>query len=172
MEKNFCSRVVGATNISLYAATICGMLLIVATARGQQAAGLGQTPPQAAQQGQTAGLQQDSQLQSQSAQQQGLDATQQTQQTLDAEQEQYNQQQNQLDASQPSSQQGQPGQDGRNKIARCWVHRPDKPASLARKRSGVNWVCSLSRVLVRACGSTELLPAVRRTKPVWKPATF
>ena len=36
MEKNFCRRVVGATNISLYAATICGMLLIVATAQANK----------------------------------------------------------------------------------------------------------------------------------------
>src|SRR5688572_14899750 len=113
MEKNYCYRFVGATKKSplLFAAMICGMLLIVKVTHAQQAPGLSQTPPQSAQQGQAAGLQQNAQLPGQAAQQQGIDATRQTQQELDEQQDQFNQQQNQLDPTQPSNQQGQLGQD-------------------------------------------------------------
>jgi C-terminal processing protease CtpA/Prc len=82
------------------------MFLIVAVAQAQQTPGAAQTPPQTAQPGQAAGLQQDSQLQDLSGQQPGVsDPLQQTQQN------QLDQQQNQLDPSQPANQQGQAGQD-------------------------------------------------------------
>jgi len=91
---------------------MCTLLAIAAVAQAQQTPGPAQTPPQTAQQGQDAGLQQNAQLQGQAAQQQGLDATRQTQQVLNNEQQdQFNQQQDQLDASQPSNQQAQRGQD-------------------------------------------------------------
>jgi C-terminal processing protease CtpA/Prc len=94
------------------------MLLLVSAAPAQQAAGLSQIPPQTAQSGQAADLQQNAQLQGSSAQQQGLEATQQTQQSLLNEQDQINQQPSQAtqDMAQPdrslsgsSGQLGEPG---------------------------------------------------------------
>src|SRR5687768_14422034 len=93
MERKYCHRVVQTKNqrSPLFAGSICGMLLIVAAAQAQQAPALPQTPPQTAQPGQAADLQQDSQLQDLSGQQQGpIDAQQQIQQ------DSLNQQQNQL----------------------------------------------------------------------------
>jgi hypothetical protein len=88
---------------------MCAALMIAAVAQAQQTPGSTQVPPQAAQPGQAAGLQQGSQLQDLSGQQQGLsDPLQQTQQP---QQNQLNQQQNQLDPSQPANQPAQPGQD-------------------------------------------------------------
>jgi hypothetical protein len=100
MERKCYLRVVGAkTKRVLYcAASICGMYLLVVVAQAQQTPGLTQIPPQTAQPGQAAALQQNSQRQAESAQQNALDATRRTQQTLNQDQtlngqpDQFNQQ--------------------------------------------------------------------------------
>jgi C-terminal processing protease CtpA/Prc len=106
MERNYCRRFVGATKtVPLCVAAIGGMLLIVAVTHAQQAPGIPQTPPQTAQPGQAADLQQSSQLQDLSGQPQDpIDAQQQTQQDpLNGQQNQINQQQ-----SQPGQELAQP----------------------------------------------------------------
>jgi predicted PurR-regulated permease PerM len=171
MERNYCQRFVRAATkrLSLFAATICGVAIIVATAHAQQAAELGQTLSQAAQQGQAAGLQQNSQLQGQAAQQQGLDATQQTQQTLNDQQDQLNQQQNQ-DASDPLNQPQQPGQNGAQQD-RSMIDSQTGQSGQPGAAKPPNWACSSSKAPGRECGSAALSPAAPRTKRGWQPET-
>jgi C-terminal processing protease CtpA/Prc len=116
METNYCCRFVGFAKkcFPLFAAMVSGMLLIVTVAQAQQASALPQTPPQTAQPGQAADLQQSSQLQDLSGQQQGpIDTQQQTHQdALNQQQGQPGQERAQQDRSMLHSGTGQPGEPG------------------------------------------------------------